>query len=107
MAYAEDPKLQQILTTMQMHFPVHKAYLFGSRVKGTDHDDSDYDLLVVIKNSSLSRMDREILARQKIGRIGVAVDIFVYTIEEFNDWKGEISSIPETALNEGLELNVV
>ena len=37
----------------------------------------------------------------------IAVDIFIYTEEEFNDWKDEFSSIPYIVATEGVELNFV
>ena len=56
--------------------------LFGSASNGTADDDSDIDLLVVME-TDLNKSDRFVLARGAVGRIGVPVDIVVYTPEEF------------------------
>ncbi len=37
-------------------------------------------------------------------RVGVGVDLFPYTIEEFQKLKAEPGSVPHTALKEGLLL---
>lgn len=56
--------------------------LFGSASKGTADDDSDIDLLVIME-TDLNKSDRFVLVRGAIGRIGVPVDVVVYTPEEF------------------------
>lgn len=35
---------------------------------------------------------------------GTKADVFVYTENEFNEWKNEFSSIPNIVVTEGLEL---
>jgi hypothetical protein len=34
------------------------------------------------------------------------VQVWIYSEAEFNDWKDEFSSIPETALNTGKEIEL-
>jgi len=36
----------------------------------------------------------------------ISADVFFYSQEEFDDWKDELSSIPETALNTGIEIKL-
>jgi predicted nucleotidyltransferase len=81
-------------------------FLFGSRANGTFQSDSDYDLVLVVSSSDRSRLDRMEQARLALKGVGVSADVFVYTEQEFNKWKDEFSSIPETALNTGRELRV-
>lgn len=34
----------------------------------------------------------------------ISVDVFIYTEDEFNNWKDEFSSIPHTVATEGVEI---
>lgn len=36
----------------------------------------------------------------------VEIQVWVYSDEQFEDWKDEFSSIPETALNTGIEVDL-
>ncbi|NJL26259.1 MAG: hypothetical protein HC902_14650 [Calothrix sp. SM1_5_4] len=38
--------------------------------------------------------------------LDVEVQIWIYSEEDFEDWKDEFSSIPETALNTGREIDI-
>lgn len=45
-------------------------------------------------------------AETVLQHIDAKVDVFVYSEKEFNEWKDELSSIPETALNTGREIEL-
>ncbi|MCB0341211.1 MAG: nucleotidyltransferase domain-containing protein [Pseudobdellovibrionaceae bacterium] len=101
-----DNSLKQIAEALNEEFKPEKIFLFGSRARGDNDQQSDYDLLVVVSDSSLSPLERRIKARQVLRGIEQTFDVFVYTQREFDEWKDEFGSIPETALNEGKELSV-
>jgi predicted nucleotidyltransferase len=101
-----DPTLEQIIERLTAEFHPSRMFLFGSRANGTFQSDSDYDLVLVVSSSDRSRLDRMEQARLALKGVGVSADVFVYTEQEFNKWKDEFSSIPETALNTGRELRV-
>ena len=85
---------------------VNRPYFFcGSRVRQTQKDGSDYDFVVVVENSHLKGLERSRKARQVISKLGMRADIFVYTQQEFDHWKDEFSSIPETAISTGYEVS--
>jgi predicted nucleotidyltransferase len=102
----QDQKLKSILEILVPEFVPTKIFLFGSRSKGLAKVDSDYDLLLLVKQSELSRHERMTKALTALWGCGVKVDVFIYTEDEFNEWKDEFSSIPHTAATEGLELKV-
>ena len=60
-------------------------YLFGSSVYGNPGPDSDLDLLVVVPQSDRSFFERGAAAYRALARIGVPVDVQVYTREEFDE----------------------
>ncbi len=105
--YQKDEVLKEMVLRLKKHFSPIKVYLFGSRSNNTANVDSDYDLVLVVKDSKLNRFDRELEARKVLNDRKVPVDVFVYTAKEFEDWKEEFSSIPHTVLNEGVELDFV
>ena len=39
-------------------------------------------------------------------KFGISADVFVYSQREFDDWKDDFSSIPETAINTGREIDL-
>ena len=100
----KDQNLSSVTSKLKAHFHPLKIILFGSRARGTARADSDYDLLLVVKNSDKNRRERNREARQVLTGRTFGVDIFVYTEAEFNELKEEFSSIPHTAATEGLEL---
>jgi predicted nucleotidyltransferase len=102
----KDPLLKKIVSALKEEFKPLQVYLFGSRAQGTSKKDSDYDFVVVIekdKHGRLANMDR---AAKALDHLSVKADVFVYSKEEFNEWKNELSSIPETAFNVGKEIEL-
>ena len=100
----QDQYLNEIVSKLKNHFKPEKIYLFGSRANGTATTDSDYDLFLIIKNSNLSQIKRMQEARKILTDRTVSVDVFIYTEDEFADWKDEFSSIAHTVATEGIEL---
>lgn len=103
----KDETLNSILSVLKPVFNPTKVYLFGSRAKGTASVNSDYDLFLVVKESNLEPRERVLKARELLWKTPGAVDLFIYTEAEFEDWKDEFSSIPHTAYTEGLELDFI
>lgn len=62
-----------------------KIVLFGSHAKGASGDDSDIDLLV-IKDSTLRRDERDVEIRKSLREIKFPLDIFVYTPKEVDEY---------------------
>jgi predicted nucleotidyltransferase len=76
-------------------------YLFGSRARDEANEDSDYDFLVVVRDSPLPRYKREQLAFRALCGMGIAKDVVVFTREEFERGVGVVSSLPATVAREG------
>ncbi len=103
--HIEDPILDEIVRRLKEEFHPRRAFLYGSRARGDHRADSDYDFVLVVDEAS-DRMKDLSRARQLVEDLGVSADVFVYSQEEFDEWKDDFSSIPETALNTGRELNL-
>lgn len=79
-----------------------RIILFGSYAKGTYSEDSDLDLLVVIKESNEPRYKRARKIRKTIwGLVNVPKDILVYTEEELDRWKDVPMSFVSNIITEG------
>ena len=59
-----------------------KVILFGSFARGDADEGSDVDLLVVERGQE-DKANEYLRLKQAIGRIGVGVDLLVYTEDEF------------------------
>lgn len=107
MASSKDSKTLELITeALKEEFTPSRLFLFGSRANGTARQDSDYDFVVVVKKTTKSRAENMLRASKALEHINAQVDVFVYSEKEFDEWKNELSSIPETALNTGREIEL-
>ncbi len=82
-----------------------KIILFGSYGRGTQTDDSDLDILVIVKESSEPRYKRAREIRKKIwGLISIPKDILVYTEKEIQDWENVPFSFVSNVMSEGVTI---
>ena len=82
-----------------------KIILFGSYGRGTQTDDSDLDILVIVKESSEPRYKRARGIRKKIwGLISIPKDILVYTEKEIQDWENVPFSFVSNVISEGVTI---
>jgi predicted nucleotidyltransferase len=78
-----------------------RIYLFGSRARGDAHQDSDYDLLVVVNERVGKGHEMERRARWALLDQRIPVDIVIMTAD-FYDWMlGAAASLPATVEREG------
>jgi predicted nucleotidyltransferase len=104
MAKLRDQKLKKIVDVLKKEFKPRRIFLFGSRANGSARPESDYDLVLVVSELR-SRHSAEVKARSLLlNSCGISADIFIYDESDFDEWKDELSSIPETALNTGRDI---
>ncbi len=71
-------------------------YLYGSHAYGEPHEDSDVDLLVVVRNSSLPPHKRATKAYRTLRRLFLPAEIKVVTRSEFerrSQWSSSIERV--------------
>ena len=81
---------------------VEKLYLFGSHANGNPHNDSDYDLYMVIPNDDIRPIDA--LGEAHLAMCGLEagpVDILAGTVEIFNRRSKQLTMERKIA-NEGV-----
>lgn len=98
--------LEKIKAIVQGLIPDSRVILFGSRARNTHDAQSDYDLMVVIKQDYNYR--RKLALRTELnkifGRVGIPVDVLMNSENEIES-KGQIfGHIVKTVLKEGVEL---
>ncbi|MEQ1665790.1 MAG: nucleotidyltransferase domain-containing protein, partial [Bdellovibrionales bacterium] len=96
--------LIEIVRRLNQEFNPTQIYLFGSRSKNTHNSESDYDLFLIVEHTELRPIQRMQKATRLLWDINCKVDTFIYTRNEYNLWKDELNSIPNTAILEGTEL---
>lgn len=77
--------LPEIVRRLREALAPMTIYLYGSCAYGMVGPDSDVDLLVVVPESERSFFERGAAAYRALRRIGVPVDVQVYTRQEFED----------------------
>ena len=71
---------------------VQRIILYGSRARGTATSESDYDMLVIEKDSIVKREEMQHL-RSALHDSDVPVDVSVMGEEEFEETKGVIGGL--------------
>lgn len=74
-------KISEIKEKIVKELDPEKIILFGSYAWGTPTDDSDVDLFIV-KEMQESRRKKQTELRKKLFRLGVPMDIIIYTPQE-------------------------
>ena len=76
-------------------------YLYGSHVYGQPHEDSDVDLLVVVRESSLPPHRRAVTAYRCLRGLFLPADVKVVTRTEFERRAHWQSSVERAAKDKG------
>ena len=96
-----DRVLAELVDRLVRAFQPERIYLFGSRVRGQEGPDSDYDLLVIVSTSKHPPYRRAQHAQEVLWGIWAAADVLVLTREEFESRRTAQTSLAATVLEEG------
>jgi predicted nucleotidyltransferase len=99
----------QILTDLKTHLQLHQQntvkdlILFGSQAYGGANKDSDYDVLIVLKQSYTSKDEDKILdlCYDIDLKYGILIDAHLLSVEELDSPRGR-QPIFRNALNTGI-----
>lgn len=86
----------------ERHPEIERVIVFGSLVRGDAVPGSDVDVLLVLRESSLSFLDR--IPHYMPSRFPVGVDVFPYTREELERMLSEGNPFVQEAIAQGKEL---
>ena len=97
-----DERIIDFMAQLRARFAIEKVILFGSRARGDNMNDSDYDILVVstdFKNVPIFERIASVL--DLWGYLPIDMDALCFTPEEFEKKKEQIG-IVQKALQEGI-----
>ncbi|HVF61832.1 MAG TPA: nucleotidyltransferase domain-containing protein [Thermoanaerobaculia bacterium] len=101
----QDLALAEIVSRLVDAYRPERIYLFGSRARGEEDADSDYDLLVVVPDDASPERLRSRLAYEVLWETGTAADVVVWTRSLFEERRRVPASLAATATREGALLH--
>jgi predicted nucleotidyltransferase len=93
--------LEEIVRRLVAEFQPEQIILFGSHAWGTPDEDSDVDLLVIVSESDLSSIKREVQAYRCLRGIFVPIDMLVKTRAEVERFQHVYASLECEILERG------
>ena len=94
--------MEQIVTFITSKVSPEKIVLFGSYARGDNRQNSDIDILILIKNLKNERKITGALYKALLNEdISVSVDFFAMDYDKYNVLKNKIGYIYKTIENEG------
>jgi predicted nucleotidyltransferase len=102
--FADDQQLAEIVRRLVAAYAPQRLFLFGSRARGEAGANSDYDILVVVSDDSPPDRAKSRLGYQVLRGTGVAADVVVWRQGSFDRRARVRTSLPYTALHEGVVL---
>lgn len=94
------PDLAEAVRRLVDCFQPDRIYLFGSRARGDAHEDSDYDILVVVPDDQVSGFRAAQQAYGVLWGLNLSIEILVLTVGEFNRDARSLASLPAATLRE-------
>ncbi len=98
--------LSIIRETVRKFIPGSKILLFGSRARKDNNNDSDYDILVITKDTIDIRKKRTLksLMRKELAKFKIPADILIQSEKEINSKKEITGHIVKQVLQEGVPI---
>lgn len=97
----DDALIKEIVRRIVEAVDPEKIILFGSHAYGTPTQESDLDILVVVKESDLPRYKRSAPIYLALGGILIPKDILVYTEKEIEEWSEVPRAFITTIIKKG------
>jgi predicted nucleotidyltransferase len=97
----QDALLREVVDRLVAELRPERIYLFGSRARGDARPDSDYDLLVVVKERTGEGHEMEQRAYGAMWGLHAPVEIVVMTADYFDWMLDAAASLPATVQREG------
>ncbi len=97
--------LEQAVERLKAEFQPEQIFLFGSHAWGTPHEDSDIDLMVIVRESDERAIRRMQRAHRCLGDLDMSKDVFVQTRAEFDRYSHLRASIQHRILHHGRKLH--
>jgi len=99
-----DPIVSEIVRRLVERLRPERIHLFSSRARGDAREDSDYDLLVVVRERAGPGREMEVRANEALWGLGVPIDIVIETSEYYAWMLEAAASLPATVQREGRQV---
>ena len=96
-----DSSLDEIVRRLVAAYRPEKIYLFGSKARGDETPDSDFDVVVIVPDSSPPERRRSRLGYEALRGTGLAVDVLVWTAGYFESRRTVTAALPSIVGSEG------
>ena len=100
----KDENLMKIKEVIKNIFPDSRVILFGSRSKEKYDSQSDYDILVIVKQNLTIKEKRQYASVIRRQLVEIPIDVIVKTEEDIIYYKDKIGSVTREAVLEGVSL---
>lgn len=98
-----DSRLQDIAQVLADRVRPELVLLFGSRAHGTEHDDSDYDLMIVVRDPSSVESARA-SACEALRAMQFSVDVIARSVDEYRRYQSDPGYLDYMIAREGVVL---
>ncbi|WP_448189056.1 nucleotidyltransferase domain-containing protein [Azospirillum sp. sgz301742] len=99
-----DEKLKILLDRIVPALNPEAVYLFGSRARGDFHEDSDYDLLVVVPDNAPKEHRSAVYAYSTKLGTGIPADIIPCSRAFFEANRDQVGTLSYKAVREGVRV---
>jgi predicted nucleotidyltransferase len=96
--------LEEAVERLKTEFQPEEIYLFGSHAWGTPTDDSDVDLMVIVRDSNERGIQRMQRAHRCLGDLDMSKDVLVPTRAQVDRYKHLRASLFHQVLTQGRKL---
>ena len=96
--------LEEAVARLKAEFQPEEIYLFGSHAWGTPTDDSDVDLMVIVRDSNERGIQRMQRAHRCLGDLDMSKDVLVPTRAQVDRYKHLRASLFHQVLTQGRKL---
>jgi uncharacterized protein len=96
-----DGLLTEIVRRLVEVYHPSSIYLFGSKARGDERADSDYDILVVVPVHTPAELLGSGRGYEALWSTGTATDVLVCTESYFNSRMAVNASLPSAVMHEG------
>lgn len=96
--------LEKVVDRLKVEFQPDEIYLFGSHAWGVPTDDSDVDLMVIVRESTEKTIRRMQRAHRCLSGLGFSKDVLVTTRAQVDRYKHLRASLFHQVLAKGRKL---
>jgi hypothetical protein len=100
------PALRHFLDVLGKTIQPIEVWLFGSRARGENRPDSDWDVLAVVRDDTHIDVDDPVLAWRIARDSGVFSTLLVTRESDLKDIWGQVNTLGYDLAREGLKINV-